>query len=138
MTYYHFTSEVALLGIEAQGMIFPTESNVGSTSASMPPAGESLAPDVVWLLDSGDRPSNNSNQVNHGLFGTVVDKTAVRIEVDVPAIRWKDWAPAQQMHPTWRELLVKASGGVEASDHWYVFPAAIPRNRWVAIEQFDI
>lgn len=137
MTLYHFTSEVALLGIEAHGLILPTESNVGSTSPSMPPEGEGVGPDVVWLLDSPERPSNHSNRVNHGLFGTVVDKTAVRIEVDVPAIRWRDWAPAQQMHPTWRELLVKASGGVEASDHWYVFPSAIPRSRWVSIHRLD-
>lgn len=137
MTFYHFTSEEALHGIESHGLILPTESNVGSVSENMPPMGEGLGPDVVWLIDSPDRPANNRNKINHGLFGTLGDKTAVRIEVEVPAIRWYDWAPAQQMNPTWKELLITASGGPAASDHWYVFPAPIPRSRWVRVERLD-
>jgi hypothetical protein len=28
---------------------------------------------------------------------------------------------------------VKAAGGEEAAEHWYIFPARIPAKRWVSV-----
>jgi hypothetical protein len=87
--------------------------------------GEHYGPDVVWLLDV-DTPGDH----DHGLTGSVYDKRVVRFTVEVPAIRWFDWAPATEMHPAWRGRLIKLGGGMEAAGHWYVFPRGIPANHW--------
>lgn len=130
MTFFHYTSREHFDVIVHAGVIFPTESNVGGVLPWEPPYGERVGPDVVWLLDSSDPFA-----FNHGLAPdrfNGLNKRAIRIEVDVPAIRWLDWEPAQQMHPSWRQTLVDIAGGEEAAEHWYVWPAAIRRSRWVA------
>lgn len=71
MAFHHYTSTVHLPSILGEGVLRPTESNVGS-----PTQGAHVGPDVVWLLDE-DLPS-----ANHGLAGSVTNKFEVRITVD--------------------------------------------------------
>ena len=136
--YYHFTSEVALADILKQGVLLPGDSHIGSSHEAMLPMGERLGPDVVWLLDDPVRPVNKaSDPRNHGLFGTVIDKTAIRITVNVLAVSWLKWLPAEAMNPLWRDMLIQAGGGKDAARHWFVHPAPILARRFVAVERVD-
>lgn len=124
-TFFHFTSRNHLPMIFASGTLLPSESNVGSPLLG---AGqEHLGPDVVWLLDTPDLSAN------HGLHASVTNKDQVRFEVEVPAIRWLDWEWAAYMDPEWRDLFIKVGGGIEAAEHWYVMPVALPRKRWTGV-----
>lgn len=127
MRLYHFTSARHLPQILRDESLRPSESNVGSPSPDMPPFGMGVGPDVVWLLDSPDLDHN------HGLFADKTGKDAVRFEVEVPALRWTDWAWTAQMHPTWRDIMIDSAGGTDAAQHWYVFPAEIPMSRWITV-----
>lgn len=128
MILYHFTSAFHLPFIEAANEIRVTESNIGSPLAGFPPVGAHRGPDVVWLLDDPD-PA-----LGHGLTGASVDKTAVRITVDIPdAVKWTTWRETKRMHPAWRRRFVRAGGGSLAADHWYIATAPIKRDRWVEI-----
>jgi len=124
VTFYHFTSETHLPLILRSGVIMPTESNVSFSR-------EHGGPRVVWLLDSPEL-----GELSHGLH-SVVDKTAVTIEVDVPAIRWRDWEFAARMEPRWRQSFIDAGGGDEAADRWFILPAPIRESRWVTITAPD-
>jgi hypothetical protein len=126
--FYHFTSREHLEQIRADGMIRPTDSNVGSPFPEMRPYGVHIGPSVVWLLDTPEVG------YDHGLSGSVQDKTAVRISVNVPAVRWLHWQHAAPMHPEWRRRLVEIGGGEEAAAHWYVWPASIRSRHWAAVD----
>lgn len=126
---HHFTCHEHLDRILREGVIRPSESNIGAPwSTPGRPSGAQVGPDVVWLLDQEDPAEHH-----HGLLGSVLDKRAVRISVSVPGIRWLDWAPAAQMDPAWRETFVKVGGGPAAAERWYVFPAPIRQERWTEI-----
>ena len=127
MPFYHFTSVEHFTEISRRGLILPTESNVGSPIPVWEPSGAHYAPDVVWLLDTQEL------NYDHGLGRSAHDKTAVSIEVDVPAILWDNWPPVLEMHPTWRRNFVAAAGGEEATQHWYVWPAPIRAKRWESV-----
>ena len=118
--FYHFTSTVHLPVILEAGLLKLTESNV---DALIPHAG----PDVVWLLDV---PQIDHH---HGLEGSAVDKTEVMFTVDVPAINWLDWTWGASMDPRDRSRFIEVAGGMEAAEHWYVWPAPIPRRRWLSV-----
>jgi hypothetical protein len=57
----------------------------------------------------------------------------VRIQVDVPAVRWVDWEWTQRMSRSWRDAFIDARGGVRAATRWYVHPAAIPHVSWLSV-----
>lgn len=135
--FYHFTSTQHLPFILEDGMLRPGESNIGSIMPGQHPFGEHYGPDVVWLLDTPERPSTGLTEVNHGLAHDSLDKTAVRFTVNVPAIHWKSWLPAVEMHPKWRAALLLAAGGEDAADHWYVLPAPIRDKRWVEVRNME-
>lgn len=121
MTFYHFTSEHHIPFILREGVLQPTDPNLDMFDSSMEPR-------VVWLLDQPEATGGNS--MHHGLSDI---KRRIRIEVDVPAIKWTNWVPARKMDPDWRETLIRVGGGPEAADHWYVLPGPIRANRWRSI-----
>jgi hypothetical protein len=121
MTFFHFTHAVHLPTILETGYLKTTESNV---SFSVDNAG----PQVVWLLDQAE--PEWSEDMAHGLYPA---KRQIRFEVDVPAIKWTNWVPAAQMSRIDRAVLIKGGGGIEAAEHWYVFPARIFARRWVSV-----
>lgn len=120
MTFFHFTSPAHLPLILKAGALTTTDPNLDMFAVR--------EPKVVWLLDT---PTAAGPTAGHN--GLYPAKTEIRFEVDVPAIRWRDWQPAVQMDPDWKETLIKVAGGEEVADHWYVFPAKIPARRWVSI-----
>jgi hypothetical protein len=125
---FHYTSERHWTLIKQRGVLLTSESNIGSPVPTWKPCGHRLGPDVVWLLDLSEL-----GDVNHGLNGSVFNKREVRIEVDVPGIKWLDWAPAQQMNPNWRKAFINAGGGDEAAGHWYVWPREIANDHWLSV-----
>lgn len=120
MTLYHFTSRYHWKVIERAAVILPGDSNLS-------PVDPTVGPAVVWLTDTP------TTDLGHGLGGSAVDKTEVRIEVDVPAIRWLDWSPAASMDQRWRDIIIKTGGGMDAAEHWWVWPAPIRASRWVDV-----
>lgn len=127
-TLYHFTNLPRLESIIGEGLIRPSESNIGAPwSDPRYPYGEHAAPPVVHLLDTA-----NPFEFDHGLTGVVHDKRQVRIGVEVPGIPWRSWEWTQMMSPRWRRILADQVG-VGADTHWRVFPAPIRRRRWSSI-----
>jgi len=98
---YHFTSRQHLARIEATGVLTVTESNMSQRR-------EHAGPDVVWLT------SNRAPDVHSGWkVGSAVDKTAVRITVEVPkrvAHRWRDWARSRGIDSEWMRSLASVGG----------------------------
>lgn len=133
--FYHFTSTHHLKAILDAGRLNPTESNVGSPIPGWEPRGAHVGPDVVWLLDTPELGGHPHGLVvpDDSRLRSLYDKTEVRFTVDVPAIRWLDWEPAQCMHPEWKTVMIESAGGMDAVHHWYVFPAPIRANRWKEI-----
>lgn len=127
MIFHHFTSEFHLGLITAAGLINATESNIGSGRRDWRPFGEHVGPDVVWLTDDPDPDEDQSFR------GSLLNKTAVRLDVDVDAIKWTTWGPAKRMHRDWRRALVLAAGGRHVTDHWWVHPGPISTTRVTAI-----
>lgn len=128
MILYHFTSPMHWALIYQSGRLQVSESNIGSPAPSMQPCGEHVGPGVVWLLDTPEVA------FDHGLTGSIVDKTEVRISVDVPRpIRWSQWEWINHMHPAWREALVERAGGPEAAEHWFVVPANVRARHWTEV-----
>ena len=133
MTYFHYTHIGHLPSICQQRRLLPSESNVGAPfRVGAGPVGENAGPPVVWLLD--EPVILNPDPQAHGLYP---EKRRIRIEVDVRAIRWLDWAPAAAMDPEWRRIFIQTAGGPEVVEHWYVVPAPIRDRRWVSIRDMD-
>jgi hypothetical protein len=118
MILRHWTYAQRVPKILREGIIHPTESNVSFTKAH-------AGPDVVWLLPPDVDPGAGEE---HGLS---LGKRTGWIDVDVPAIRWRDWEWTARMKPSWVESLVSAAGGDEFADQWYVWPAPIRAARFV-------
>jgi hypothetical protein len=125
MRLYHFTSTWHLPKIVKAGYIDTTESNGDLLLAH-------AAPDVVWLVDVPDLGG-----LSHGLAGSVVDKTSVRITVDLPDYRverWDDWATRNGVDDRTKNILVSTAGGWAAADHWYVSERRIDRRFWDSVD----
>ena len=123
MKLWHYTSKTHLPWIEESGFLKTTESNLHSEI-------ENYGPQVVWLLDTPDLEGS------HGLYGGPVDKTAVRIEVDVPdhwTRYWLEWSKGQGISQYWQDIMVAAGGGQECAAHWVVTFRTIKKDRWVDI-----
>lgn len=125
MILYHFTSTLHWPRIEAAGFIKTTESNLH-------PVQQHYGPDVAWFLDTPDL------DYDHGLIAfSPVDKTAVRITVDVPdkwVRSWLDWADAQGIDPDWRSIMIETGGGIDAARHWMVTFRPIRSDRWTHVD----
>lgn len=130
-TYYHYTSRVHLARILASGYLKAGESNVSLTA-------EHAGPDVVWLTDRpipGDLGAAAFAYLTRpGEAPERLDKTEIRIAVEVPAMPWSSWALAQGSTRTDRRKLVHAGGGAESARHWFVHEGTISALHWRAIE----
>lgn len=116
MIYRHWTAAVRVESILAEG-IRPTDSMLTS-------AGDGGVR-VVWLLPTDVDPGNGNE---HGLIPV---KRTGWVDVEVGALRWLDWLPAQSMSRPWREAVIRSGGGPEAAALWYVWPGPIPPTRIV-------
>jgi len=124
---YHYTCrcELHLGSILREGTLRVSESNIGSADPKMPPCGEHIGPDVVWLTTS-EHPWGTQ-----GLEGGPCDKTAVRIVVDVvDAHHWPEWSKRHGMHPRWRRSLERDC----YPNQWYVVERPIPQEEWVSVD----
>lgn len=132
---FHWTSTYHLKQILLEGRLTTTESNVGSPSPMLQPAGEHLGPDVVWLLDVPVlRFGHGLTMDPSGPYRMLHDKTEVRFTVKVDgAVPWTRWKPAEAMHPTWRKSMIRSGGGRDAVRHWWVIERDIPRAEWVEV-----
>lgn len=122
MKLHHFTSAMHFRLIRAAGSIHTTESNLNMLGEG---------PRVVWLSDSDNRELQGGWS-----SGSVLDKTDMRISVEVPdneAHPWKEWARARNIEWWWEEALIRAGGGEDAAKTWYVIERDIPRAEWRAI-----
>ncbi len=120
MKLYHFTARHHLPAIRAAGVLKVTESNMSKRR-------EHAGPDVVWLT-SNPEPAAHTWKV-----GSIVDKTEVRITVEVPkraAHRWREWARRRGIDREWMRVLASVGG----SGSWYVVERPIPEAEWVAVE----
>jgi hypothetical protein len=121
MILYHFTCIEHLPKIEASGFIKVVESNI---SMRRPHAG----PDVVWLTSDPHR-----NADSHGLAGSKVDKTAVRITVDVPESEvraWIPWSRQRYITKAWASALEAG----KRPDQWFVVERPVTRDEWKAVD----
>lgn len=120
---YHFTALAHLAKIRADGRLTVTESNVSKRR-------EHAGPDVVWLT------SNPEPSAHKWGAGSSVDKTEVRITVDLPkreVHRWHEWARRWAIEPKMMRALT-ATGG---SGSWRVIERPIPDCEWVAVDVID-
>jgi hypothetical protein len=117
---YHFTSPEHLKSIEADGVITTTESNVNAFGGG---------PRVVWLTDDPDPGKAGWAE------GSLYDKTAVRITVEVPdAYPWLAWAGEQGIEEYWKNALVSAGGGPDAAASWWVVERPVHTSEWEILE----
>jgi hypothetical protein len=127
MRLWHYTSKTHLPWIQESGYLKTTESNLHSTI-------QDYGPKVVWLLDTPDL------QGSHGLYGSPVDKMAIRIEVEVPdhwVRSWLKWSQDQGISQDWLDIMIAAGGGQECADHWMVTFRTIKADRWVSVEDVE-
>lgn len=131
MRAFHFTAEAYVPYLLASGLLLTTESNIGSPEGrgtrAMPPVGEHVGPDVVWLT-TRDAPEQ-CGIVSSGM----ALKAGVRVTVDVAdadVSHWPAWAKAQGIHPDWYSVVV----GEYDADSWFVVERNIPWTEWIAID----
>ncbi|MDR7141937.1 hypothetical protein [Rhizobium sp. BE258] len=106
MRLYHFTSLAHLRGIHEHGL------TVGDVVTSIERVEGRVG---VWLTSS-------SSFLGHGLEGAAMDKTAFRLELDVPEddrlVYWNSWAEENISADTRRRLVV-ANG--QSAKTWYIY-----------------
>lgn len=119
MKLYHYTSLFHLPQILEDGYLSVTESNASFSRTH-------AAPDVVWLT------ANPSSSKEASLRGSCVDKTQVRIEVDVDAVRYRRWAQKHNVAPEVVRRLNKTGG--DQANNWYVTERQVQRESWNRIE----
>jgi hypothetical protein len=142
MMLYHFTSLQNHWAIQRDQEIRTTESNIGSGRPDMPPFGEHVGPDVVWLT-TRESPKRNGLEhppgalVHHakatGRPAIEWDKTRIRITVDLPAnevARWSVWSKRYRMHPKWRKAMETGN----AAGSWWVIERPIRGDEIVHVE----
>lgn len=126
MRLYHYTSTWHLPRNLAAKMLTVAESNFSSPLPGMPPPGEHVGPDVVWLMKAQNR------RTGLGLGGSSVDKTAVRITVEVPdheVHHWPEWANYRGINKQWQRRLEKDMYPFL----WYVVERPVQKSEGVEV-----
>lgn len=119
MKLYHYTCIQHWPTILASGLLKVTESNIS-------PVVDHAGPDVVWLT------TDSRCKHGHGLELSAVDKTRIRITVDVPVDDvhvWRQWASAHGADPRFMAALASSGG----SSTWRVIERPIPSSEWVEV-----
>ncbi|MCJ0868119.1 hypothetical protein [Streptomyces sp. AP-93] len=117
---YHYTLVFHLPQILRSGYINVTESNISAGR-------EHAGPDVVWLT-----AANTADRSGGWYTGSHVDKTAVRITVDVPereVYRWTEWAPRHGCSARTMAALRRVKGG----NSWRVVARRVQCEEWKEI-----
>ena len=133
MKLYHFTSNTGfhLEPILAQGVLRPTESNIGSPYPGHKPHGLDCGPRVVWLTETPDM-----SRGDNGLSGSVVDKTRIRFTVEVAdAVKWTDFSKKHGIDKRWYAILDKIGGGT--AKFWWVVPRPILAHEWTEVRDME-
>ncbi len=115
-TLYHYTSQLHLPMI--------LEGGIARGDVSLTPETGYNAP---WLTD--DEDFHKQGWAHGG-----VDKTKVRLSVDIPATSsllhwWPEMAKAEGVPDFWYRTLDRVGSG--GSNHWYVFKGHIPKT-WIS------
>lgn len=121
MRLYHYTSLMHWRSIKRDGYIDVTESNVDILR-------DHAGPDVVWL-------TNESYDSTPPMLASIVDKTAVRILVEVPddeVHRADTWMLEHGADPEWIAILERAGGS--SATTWYVVERPIHHDEWYDVE----
>lgn len=114
---YHYTSMVHLPRILQAGFLKLTESNLRLDRVGYKP--------VVWLTE-------DSNVVGHGLEGSSVDKTEVKITVEHKKSYdyWKAWSRKNKIPKQWAAALERK----QKPETWWVSTTVIPLKDIIKIE----
>jgi hypothetical protein len=111
--FYHFTSASHLLGIDDHGLTvgdIPTDLELNTGEVG------------VWL-------TSNPSPAGHGLQGSAVDKTEIRLSVRIddyrPLKHWEEWAALYTTPETVRSLK-KADGRKYKS--WFIYLGWVPSD----------
>jgi hypothetical protein len=112
LTLYHFTSPEYLKSIKQHGII------KGDVPTS--PVDGFNAP---WLTD------NDSWSMQSWSRGSVLDKSSVRMTVEVPVddpnlVLWSELAEEENVTEAWYNILNETAGG--SAKHWYVYRGKVP------------
>lgn len=126
MKLYHFTSTHHLPLIHEAGALLLTDGMIDASRVH-----SSEYPPVLWLLAEPEL-----GEFSHGIAydGWAVDKSEIRFTVEVNrAVKWLDWARAQQINHRWLETIVKMGGGWDAAEQWYISFSKVQRASWLEI-----
>lgn len=121
MRLFHYTSLFHLPQILEDGYLKVTESNASMTKLH-------AAADVVWLTN------NPSSGTEESLNGATFSKKQVRFELNVPAIRYRQWAKNHNVSPKLVQRLNYTGGG--QANNWYVIERLIAKEEWSRIDIF--
>jgi hypothetical protein len=116
MRLYHYTSSAHLRGIDRYGL------TVGDVPIDL---ARNTGRVGVWLTSKDD-------PTGHGLGGSAVNKSEVRLTVDIPNEKplwlWDEWS-ASEVPPHTRSILEQADGA--SARFWYIYFGWIKREALV-------
>lgn len=122
MKLFHYTSRLHWPSIVQQRLIRTTHN-------SLEPFAE-RGPQVVWLT------GNDAYQEQDWAAGSFVDKTEIRITVEIPeadAHLWSVWSREHSIKEHWYAAL----GQYGNPDEWVVVERPIPISEWAEVHRFD-
>lgn len=117
---YHYTSSYHWPAIDQAGYLAVTDPNISI---------EGTGPGVVWLTDVEELTPGDPDA--KWARGSIVDKTEVRITVEVAdATPWAKFAREHHVEVWWYDALARSGGDPE---RWFVVARAIPRSEWTEV-----
>lgn len=132
MRLYHYTCLHHLPAILSAGHLRTTESNIGSPSSKLPPCGEHVGPNVVWLTNQaivGQGHGLEPGPLNPTT--AAFDKFRLRFTVETEAMPWRIFAQQHGINRRWYQALDQA--GDYTARHWWVATQPVAREHWLAL-----